>query len=187
MNFIISNAALQPGPPLWNINYRVATIDYFHYRWICWLFSRLTVWCLKCNKMMKHANHTLLKPKVPSSNYIFCPMSSPKPRDIQFTVICDKKKLQILILKKLESENDVLSHSCRSIVCQSTDRLIDWLFQLQYEFSQTNSFSFFKIIKQTTLILNKQTGKRLQKRPSQVSIKVCKWNKAIQQYQSTKF
>lgn len=56
--------------------------------------------------MMKHANHTILQPKVKSSKCFFCVSSSPEQKDIQLVVMYDNWKLQILILIKLVPEND---------------------------------------------------------------------------------
>lgn len=54
---------------------------------------------------MKYADHTFLKPKMTSSNGLFCPTNSLKPKDIRFAIIHDKEKLQILKLDKLEADN----------------------------------------------------------------------------------
>lgn len=52
--------------------------------------------------MAKNASCNLQKVKVTSSTCLFCLTNSPKPRNIQFTIIKDKKEQQILIFEKLE-------------------------------------------------------------------------------------
>ena len=50
------------------------------------LFSRLIdklFWSIKCQKMVKNVDQCLPKPKMTSSNVLFCPQL----KDIQFTVI----------------------------------------------------------------------------------------------------
>lgn len=43
---------------------------------------------------MKNALYNFIKPKVTSSDVLFCPTNSLKPKYIQFTCIYDKEKLQ---------------------------------------------------------------------------------------------
>ena len=53
-----------------------ASNDYF-------LINRLVVWSIKCQKMVKNVHQCFPKPKMTSSNVLFCPQL----KDIQFTVI----------------------------------------------------------------------------------------------------
>ncbi len=52
---------------------------------IIFSINRLVVSSIKCQKVVKNVDHCLPKPKVTSSNVLFCP----QPKDIQFTVTED--------------------------------------------------------------------------------------------------
>lgn len=54
--------------------------------------------------MMKNAHHIFPVPKVTYLDYLFYPTNSPKLKGIQFTVIRNREKQQIIPLKKLEPE-----------------------------------------------------------------------------------
>lgn len=59
------------------------------------------------------------------SNVLLCLINSPKSRDIQFTVMYDNRKLQILRSEKLQPANVSLAFCLKiewSIFCQSTNR-----------------------------------------------------------------
>lgn len=45
---------------------------------------------------MKNSNYYFPEPKVTYSNVLFCPTNRSKPKDVQFTVIEDKEKLNII-------------------------------------------------------------------------------------------
>ncbi len=49
----------------------------------------------------KNVDHCFAKPKVTSSNILFCP----QPKYIQFTVMEDKRNQKIFTFEKLKSEN----------------------------------------------------------------------------------
>ena len=59
-----------------------ATNDYFHYPFICLLFSPLIIWSKKYSKIVKNAHHNFSDPKVITSNYLFCPLNSPKSKNV---------------------------------------------------------------------------------------------------------
>ncbi len=73
----------------------------------------LIVWSIKCQKILKNDHHNFLKPKVMPSNCSFGPTNSSKPKDIQFTIIQDKEKQQILRIQKLEKDLKYVN------ICQS--------------------------------------------------------------------
>ncbi len=58
---------------------------------------------IKYPTVVKNAHHRTLKLKAMASDCLFCRTNSPKIKDIQFTIIQDKEKLQIITFKKLEA------------------------------------------------------------------------------------
>lgn len=60
--------------------------------------------------MLKNSHHNFLNPKLTPLNVLFCLNSSPKPKDIQLTIMQDKKKQQILKFKNLKPSNTL--HCC---------------------------------------------------------------------------
>ncbi len=64
--------------------------------------------------------------KIMSSNVLFCPSNSPKPKDVLFIILHDKEKQQILTFENLEPANvDWLlnyQNSCQFIFCWMTNR-----------------------------------------------------------------
>lgn len=88
------------------VSSRVATTVHFHYRWICWIFSTLIV-DETCKSHLTKAQGAFLKS-------LF--LSEQQSKTQRCSVNC-----HMLILEKLEPENDALSYSCRFIFCQSTD------------------------------------------------------------------
>lgn len=59
-------------------------------------------WSVK-EKIVKNAHHKFLELKIKSSDVLFCPNNSWKPKYIQFIMILTREKQQILIFEKPES------------------------------------------------------------------------------------
>lgn len=47
-----------------------------------------------------------------SSNFLFCPINSLKPKDIQFTITYDKEKAEILIIKNAVVNERECNNKC---------------------------------------------------------------------------
>lgn len=75
------------------------------YRVVCWLFYRFVVLSIKCQKIVKNTHYNFSQPKVVCSYILFCPINITKPKDIQFTIVYDKEKDQMLTSEKLEAPN----------------------------------------------------------------------------------
>ncbi len=70
---------------------------------IIFLINRLPVQSIKCQKIVKNACYTFPQPKMTSSDVLFCLTDSPESKNIQFTIISDKEKQQIITFEPLES------------------------------------------------------------------------------------
>lgn len=55
--------------------------------------------------MVKHVHHNFPEPKVRYINYLFYLTNSPKFKDIQFIIVYDKEKQNILTFKRLKAVN----------------------------------------------------------------------------------
>ncbi len=75
--------------------FRVATNDYFHYRFNPGILFSI-VWFIKCQKIVKKDHHNLLKPKFTYWNRLFCP----KPKDVLFN---KDVQFNIIELKKIST------------------------------------------------------------------------------------
>lgn len=53
------------------------------------IFSRncVMIWFIKCLKIVKDVLHTLPESKVTCSDFLFCAIKSPKPKDFQLIII----------------------------------------------------------------------------------------------------
>lgn len=77
---------------------REQNLNSFNFGELCQLFSLLIGslhWSIKCQKIVK-------KPKVTSSDFLFCPTTNPKPKYIQFTVSQNRETLHSFTFEKLE-------------------------------------------------------------------------------------
>ncbi len=80
---------------------RAATKDYFHYQLICWLFSPLIVYSMKCPKSAKNAHLNFPDPSVTPLTCFFCPNNSLKhTKNVLFIIINDAETQPILTFKR---------------------------------------------------------------------------------------
>lgn len=103
---------------------RATPNGYFLSRFIEVVFSRfqLTVWWIKYQIIVKNGYHNFTNHKLTSANVLFYPINCSKPRDIQFTMIWNREKQQILSLENLTTETIWHIILARKIIL-----MINWL------------------------------------------------------------
>lgn len=60
---------------------------------------------IKCHKIVKNACYNISELMVASSNNLFCLIRSWNSKDVQFTIIYDKEKPQVITFEKLKPTN----------------------------------------------------------------------------------
>ncbi len=71
---------------------------------IIFTINRLIFYSTKCHKSAENAHLNFPEPSVTSSDFFFCPNSSPKHKDSSFMIMNDTETQQILTFKTLNQQ-----------------------------------------------------------------------------------